>query len=371
LIIDYFLLIIVRLLVIKFCISKWFVMNRQKNQIAIGIIVGLCLIAALFLLPRGKIKIDSGYREVMGTFARVVAVALDSSAAQKSIEAGFAELTKVDDLMSDYKDDSEITKINRNAYKAPVKVSEPTFEVLQKGLEFSELSDGAFDITVGALVDLWRSEAEANSIPDEAELAAARSKVGYEKLVLDANEMSVRFTVDGLRLDLGGIAKGYAIDKAVEAMQKCGATGGMVDVGGDIRCFGTPPRGKKHWLIGLQDPDKPEDWIGASKPSLVLKLTDAAIATSGGYRRFALIEGRKYSHIIDSRSECAGDRMASVTIICKNAIDADALATTVSVMGAEKGLALIEKLPDTEAILMTSQHKHELIKTTGAENYLK
>ncbi|MHC4658457.1 MAG: FAD:protein FMN transferase [Planctomycetota bacterium] len=346
-------------------------MNKQNTRIVIGVIVGLCLVVALFFLPKGRIKVDSGYREVMGTFARIVAVAPDSSAAQESIEAACEELRKVDNLMSDYKDDSEITNINRNAHKAPVGVGEPTFEVLQKALEFSELSDGAFDITVGAMMDLWRSAAAANSVPTEDELAAARSKVGYEKLALDANAMTVRFAVDGMRLDLGGIAKGYAIDKAVEAMQECGATGGMVDVGGDIRCFGTPPRGRKKWLIGLQDPDKPEDWIGASKPSLVLKLTDAAIATSGGYRRFVLVEGKKYSHIINRKTGHGSDRLASVTIIANNAIDSDALATAVSVMGPEKGLALIEKLPNTEAILIAPPPDFKLVKTTGAENYLK
>jgi thiamine biosynthesis lipoprotein len=352
-----------------FCLER-VVMTKLNTRITIGIIAGLFLISALLFRPKAPVKIDSGYREVMGTFARIVAVATDKETAKKSIKAGFKQLEMVDNLMSDYKSNSEISRVNRDAYKGSIKVNESTFKVLQKAIYFSELSEGAFDITVGPLVDLWRFAAEANSVPTEAELQQARSKVGYEKLLLDANEVTVRFAIDGMRLDLGGIAKGYAIDKAVEAMQKGGAITGMVDIGGDIRCFGTPRRGKDAWRIGLQDPNKPEDWFGASEPSLVLKLTDAAIATSGDYRRFVLIDGQKYSHILDTKTGRGSKALSSATIICKNAIDADALATAVSIMGAEKGLALIEKLPETDAILIPSQSPYKFIKTSGAEKYL-
>jgi len=235
-------------------------------------------------------------------------------------------------------------------------------------------------------VDIWRSAAEANSVPSDNELRQARSKVGYEKLILDANGMSVRFAVEAMKVDLGGIAKGYAVDKAVEAMQNGGAIGGIVDVGGDIRCFGLPPKSRDRWLIGLQDPSVGTDTaiptqvgIGTGKPLLVLKLTDAAVATSGSYRRFALIEGKKFSHIIDTKTGYSSAGLTSVTIISENVTDADALATAVSVMGAEKGLALIETIPETEAILITSPPKpvpskvdgYELIKTSGVEKFIE
>jgi thiamine biosynthesis lipoprotein len=279
-------------------------------------------------------------------------------------------------LLSDYKSDSEISLLNRDAFGRAVKVSKSTFEVLQKSNEFSRLSNGAFDITIGPLVDLWRSAAEANSVPDEAELEQVRSKVGYEKLCLDANEMTVRFAVDGMKLDLGGIAKGYAIDRAVEAMQTGGAVGGLVDVGGDIRCFGMPPEGKETWRIGLQNPDvsrESDQFLTgvAGRVLKVLKLKNAAVATSGGYRRFVLIGGKKYSHIMDRRTGESAENMSSVTIISQNAVDADALATAVSVMGAEKGIALIEKIPQTEAILISAPPEYKLIKTVGVEKYIE
>ena len=352
-------------------------MNKQNTRIAIGIIVGVGLIAALYFWPERRVEADSGRRLVMGTFARVVAVAADSSTAKKCIEAALAKIQKVDELMSDYKSDSEISEVNRDGAKRPVKVSESTYEVLRRSVEFSKLTGGAFDVTVGPLVDLWRAAGEANSVPSDNELAAARVRVGYEKLILDANEMSVRFAVEGMRIDLGGIAKGYAIDRAIEAMQSSGAAGGMVEIGGDIRCFGVPAGHKDSWLVGLQDPCKAVEGIGTGELLLKLKLVNGAVATSGDYQQFILIEGKRHSHIIDRKTAAGAQGLSSATIIANSATDADALATAVSVMGAEKGLALIETIPDTEAILipafagMTGQPKYELIKTSGAEKYIK
>ena len=346
-------------------------MNKRHSWIVIVIFVACLAVVSYFsLVAHGRVKVDSGYRVVMGTFARVVAVAANSNEARNCIQAAFAEIENVDELMSDYKGDSEISKVNRDGFKRAVEISESTYEVLQQSIEFSKLTGGAFDITVGPLVDLLRSAEKKAVTPSKDEIAQAKMKVGFEKLTLDAQNRTVKFAVDGMRVDLGGIAKGYAIDKAVRAMQKCGASGGMVDIGGDIRCFGTPPRGKDCWLIGVQDPNVTDDDIGTGEPLLILKLTAAAVATSGGYRRFVLIDGKKYSHIIDPEAGSSSDQLASVTIISKDAITADALATAVSVMGSERGLALIEKVPETEAILISYPPEFKLIKTTGVEKYI-
>ena len=354
-------------------------MSKNNRRVAI-VVVGVLLIVGLYFFvggvretgrPKGRVDVDSGYRLVMGTIARVVAVAADSTTAKKAIESALRQLYSIEDLCSTYKPDSEISRINRNAAKEPVRVSKPTFEVLQKAIEFSKLTEGAFDITVGALTELWHLADEANSVPGDNELAEARRKVGYEKLILDVNNMTVRFTVDGMKLDAGGIAKGYAIDKAVEAMQTAGAVGGMVDVGGDIRAFGAPPQGKNEWLIGLQDPAETETVLNTDRYLLVLNLTDSAVATSGDYRRFVLIGDKKYSHIIDTKTGYGSDKLASVTVIAPNAADADALATAVSVLGQQKALVLIETIPETEAILITLQPQYKIIKTTGVEKYIK
>ncbi len=346
-------------------------MKTKIRYIAIAVFAA-SLIVTVYCSSRSnrQVELDSGHRVVMGTFARVVVIAEDSNTAKKCIEIAFTQINKVDELMSDYKSDSEISRANKDAAKTAVHLSKSTYEVLQRSIEFSKLTYGAFDITVGPLVDLFHSAEKKQVAPTKEQIAQAKSKVGFEKLKLDDQNRTVQFAVDGMRLDLGGIAKGYAVDKAIEAMQACGATGGMVDLGGDIRCFGAPLKGRDHWLIGLQNPNLDED-VGEQNLMLKLKLTNGAIATSGDYQQFVLIEGKRHSHIINRKTGTSTEGLSSVTIIANKATDADALATAVTVMGIEKGIALIEKLTGTEAILITSQPKLELIKTTGAEKYIK
>jgi len=342
-------------------------MKDNKQRIWFGLIVGICLIIAIYLVGRRSqpVQMDGGYREVMGTFARIVVVADKAQQARNCIEAGFAELRRIDALMSDYKADSELSKVNRSAFRGPVKVSDELFGLLQKSVEFSRLSNGAFDITVGPLVDLWRKAGEVNAMPDENELAEAKSRVDYEKLILDANEQTVRFAVDGMRLDLGGIAKGYSVDKAVSVMKQKGAIAGMVDSGGNIYCFGKPAD-KNVWLIGIQDPR-----LENNEPLMVLKLKDMAVATSGDYRRFVMVGGKKVSHIIDTNTATGAHKLAGDTVIAKTAVDADAISTVVNVLGAEKGLTLIESLPDVECILITAGPEYSVIKSNGADAHLR
>ncbi len=363
-------------------------MDKKQIENRLGsikrIVPAICIAGIVYFVARSiepkRVEIDGGYRVVMGTFARVVAVAGNGRTARRCIEAGFGELEWIDDLMSDYKDDSELSRVNRQAYEQAVPVSSELFEVLERSLDFSRETEGAFDITVGPLVDLWRAAGERGEAPSEGEKAEAEARVGYEKLILDANALTVRFKVEEMRIDLGGIAKGYAIDRAVEAMRAQGASGGMVDVGGDMRFFGRPTE-KEEWMIGLQDPSKAgEDTTGemteiggagvrAGAPLMVLKLGDSAVATSGDYRRFVRVGGKRYGHIIDTKKGQGADKLSSVTIIAPTAMEADALATAVSVLGAEKGLALIEKKEGVEAILISAEGKVE--NSSGAVGYIE
>jgi len=310
------------------------------------------------------VSADSGSRQVMGTIGRIVAVASDKQTAELCIESAFNELSRLEGIMSSYNESSQLSAVNRDAFAGPVKVGGELFEVLEKSIEYNKKSGGAFDITIGPVVRLWQQAGESKKKPTAEQLVEARSKVGSEKLLLDAENKTVRFAVKGMRLDLGGIAKGWAIDSAVEAMRKNGAVGGMVDVGGDIRCFGTAKKAKGHWRIGLQDPS------AEGKMLMVLKLTDMAVATSGDYRRFVLIDEQKYSHIVSPKSGSPGGQLASVTIIAPTAVQADALATAVSVMGGEKGLELAESIPNVEAILISSGPQQIRSHTKGAEQYI-
>jgi thiamine biosynthesis lipoprotein len=302
----------------------------------------------------------------MGTEAGIIAVADSRSTAQKAIADALISLRQIELLASSHLEDSEIAKVNALAFREPVKVSEPIFEILQRAVYYGKLTNGAFDITVGPLIDIWKAAADTNIVPEPNQFQKALAEVGYGKIYLDPNNKTVRFGVEGMKLDLGGIAKGYAIDRAIDAIKQAGAEGGMVDVGGDIRCFGTPADGKKHWLIGLQDPDLSKK----EQNLLVLKLDDAAVATSGDYRRFVLVGNERHSHIIDTHTGQSAAKLSSVTVITEKAVDADALATAVSVLGLEDGLKLIDSLADTEAIIISPAPDYEVTATAGAEKYI-
>ncbi|HIJ69951.1 MAG TPA: FAD:protein FMN transferase [Planctomycetes bacterium] len=341
--------------------------SLTKKYMYSALIIAGAVVAAfgirVLVGPRLKTA-NSGYRVVMGTFANITAVAGDSKTAGICVEAAFDKLKYVDEVMSDYKAESQLSQVNREAFGRPVHVDENLFEVLRISGEYSRQTENAFDITVGPIVDLWRQAQELKRLPTEAELAEARSRVGFGKLALNRADKTVRFGVKGMRLDLGGIAKGYAIDSAIEAMEKAGAVGGLVDLGGDVRCFGTPSDNKASWLVGLQDPAADDRLL------LVLKLRDMAVATSGGYRRFTEIDGQRYSHIINPGAGASADELISVSIIAQTATAADTLATAVSVLGGEKGLELIDSLSETEAILVGAGKTAELIHTEGVRRYV-
>lgn len=302
--------------------------------------------------------------DIMGTLGRAVSVAGDKKTAELANKVAFEKLREIDAMMSDYIADSELSRVNRDAFGEAVEVSDETFEVLSKALEYSRISDGAFDVTVGPLVDLWHEAGLANIKPTQEQIAGAKAKVGFDKLILDSEMKTARFTVEGMRLDLGGIAKGYAIDKAVEAMIQAGASGGMVDVGGDIRCFGKPEN-KEKWAVGLQDPDANDNLM------MVIEIGDNAIATSGDYQRFVILEGQKFSHIMTPKKGGSTKGVTSVTVIAKTAIDTDALATTVTVMGIEKGLELIETIEGAEVLVIPSDPKGEVKFTKGFKKHIR
>lgn len=336
--------------------------------------VGLALVLGLLYVTgigRNPVEVDSGSRLMMGTFCRVVVIARSERRAQVCIAAAFEVQDRIESLMSYHRSDSELNQVNRCAGEKPVPVNPMTFEVLRRAIHFSEVSDGTFDVTVGPLVDLWRAAGQTNQPPTEEALAEARRKVGFQKLILDEKAMTVRFAEPGMRIDLGGIAKGYAVDKAVEAMKKHGALGGMVDLGGNIGCFGRSPRGQEKWRIGIQDPNVAPDDLSPSKYLLVLELADVSVATSGDYRRFAMVEGHRQSHILDVRSGRSAEQLVSDTIIAPDAISADALSTAVNILGPEAGMALVERLPGIEAILIPAGPATSLLFSSGALAYVR
>jgi thiamine biosynthesis lipoprotein len=339
----------------------------KTSQKTLLIISAAAVIVLLLIFRTGKtplVRAGSANVVVMNTIAKIIAVAPDEQIAQSAIEAALKKVKHLENLMNRYDPNSQLSFVNRQADKEPVKIDKELFDVLRQSIYYSRLTAGAFDITVGPLVDLWKKCEEANSMPTDQQLANAKKRIGYDKLLLDANQFTVRFTAESVSLDLGAIAKGFAVDKAIEEMKKCGAVGGLVDLGGQIGCFGlTEKKGK--WVIGVQNPSKLED----NQTVIKLALSDSATATSGDYRRHYKIGDKQFSHIFNPATEKSADTLSSVTIITPNGTAADALATAVSVLGAERGIELIEKLQNTEAIIIKAESK-EMLKTKGAERYI-
>jgi FAD:protein FMN transferase len=348
-------------------------MEAEKKRLIVGIAAAnlvlaiLCIALTVRFNSKSPVLLDSGERLVMGTTAHITVVAADRQTAQRCIDTGFAEIERIEKLMSFHRDDSEISKINRGAFGVPVKVSRQTYQLIKRSVELSEFTGGAFDVTVGPLVNLWQQAGESNSLPTDEELASVRSKVGYQKLILNDSDLSVQFSVEGMRIDLGGIAKGYGVDMAVETIRDSGGIGGVVNIGGEVRCFGASAKGKPGWLVGVQNPDlKAKDQV-----LTVLHLIDKAVSTSGDYHRFVTIGGQHFSHIIDLKSGKSAGSLSSVTVITEQGTDADALATAASVMGLEKGFILIEDTPFTEAIFISPGPDYKVTKTRGANKFVK
>ena len=341
-------------------------MSKTKTIILRSALAASILALVFWFGPqKHTVTIDGGFRITMGTVARIMVTAEDAGQAHQAIEAAFDKIFQIDQMMSDYDPDSQLSQVNRDAFDEPVQVDADLLEVLAAAKLYSCMSDGAFDITIGPVVQLWRKAREDGAAPTPEAIAKAKASVGHENLTLDAEKHTVQFAKEGMFLDLGGIAKGYAIDKAIEILQAGGVSGAMVDIGGDLRCFGTAANGKEHWLIGLQDPADDETIL------MTLNMDDMAVATSGDYRRFVMIEEEKHSHIVDPTTADSAQDLSSVTIIAPTATAADALATAVTVLGNKKGLALIEKIENTEAILIANGEEFSLLKTTGVDQYIQ
>ena len=285
----------------------------------------------------------------MGTTFRIVLYAAERAAAKKAADAAFARVAELDGIMSDYKQDSELMRLCKAFAKdieEPVKVGSDLFFVLQKAEELSEKSNGAFDVTVGPVVQLWRLARRTQRLPDAKEFAAARARVGYQKVKLNPAKKTVQLTTPGMQLDLGGIAKGYAADEALKLLrEKFGIKRALVAAYGDIAC-GDPPPGEDAWKVDIAP-------IAKSQKPRMLKLANAAVSTSGDLEQFVEIGGVRYSHVLDPRTGLGLTGRRSVTVIAPNGITADSMTKAVSVLPPERGLKLVEDTPGTAAYIVT------------------
>jgi thiamine biosynthesis lipoprotein len=273
----------------------------------------------------------------MGTLCRVVLYAEGPEKAREASAAAFRELAATNDRMSDYKESSELSLLCRMSGQGPQHVTDPLWEVLSASRKYSEMSGGAFDVTVGPLVKLWRRARKEKRLPSAAEIEEAKSRSGYALLALDASRRTAELRKAGMQLDLGAIAKGYGCDRALAAMAAMGIRHAFVDTGGGM-ALGDPPPGKPGWRIQ----------VGEENSGLLI-LSRCGVATSGDTEQFVELEGRRYSHIVDPKTGVGLVDSPAVTVVAPDGLSADALATALSVMGREHGLKLAEDLPSTEA----------------------
>lgn len=271
----------------------------------------------------------------------------------------FKNLKELEGKFSLYNPESEIVKVNKNAATKKVKVSTEFFELLEKSLVFSELTSGAFDISIAPLVRLWGFKGDNPHFPEREEIRKAIKKCGYSFIHLSFRENEVSFSRPGLEIDMDAIAKGYIVQQGIKFLKKEGINAALINAGGDLYCMGAPS-GKEGWVVGIQHPRKKERIIAT------LTIKDKAVATSGDYENFFVYKGRYMSHIIDPRSGVPSETgVVSATVISPDAAEADALATALIVMGKEKGLGLIDHLGEVEAIVVWLE-KGKLRATTSS-----
>ena len=298
----------------------------------------LTVLTAAFSCSPGKDSVYKKTMPLMDTIVSITVVADSADAAEKVIDKTFAEISRFGDLINFYSDKSELAEINRNAGIHSVKVSPQTLDVIEKAVFAAEKSGGAFDPTLGPIIALW--DFLNRKKPTEIEIVQALPLVNYKDILIDRTDSTVFLRRKGMMIDLGGIAKGYAVDLAVELLKRNGILSGLVSIAGDIRAFGMKPDNSP-WTIGIKNPRQTGE-----KDELVAKirLSDRAISTSGDYERYFISGDKRYHHLFDPKTGMPASGCRSVSIVTDKAVNTDAFSTAVFILGVEKGMNVIKEM---------------------------
>ncbi len=319
-------------------------MNCKKIVSIIGIL--LVTVVAGCAKPTEPIKET---RLLLGTIVNITAYGASYQETRGAVERAFSEISRLEAIFSKYRPESEISSINNSKDKTkPIKMSNETFYLIKKSIEFSKISDGAFDITVAPLLELWGfGKTPISEVPQEKKIREVLKYTGFDKISLDEAKKTVSFKDTRVKLDLGGIAVGYAVDRAIMVLKESDIKSAIIDAGGDVYCLGDKVNGH-NWQVGIQHP--------RDKNKLVSRigLKDKGITTSGDYERYFTIKNKRYSHIVNPKTGYPVEEIPmSVTVISNDCISADALATAVFVLGPGKGLKLLNSLQDTSGIIIS------------------
>ncbi|MBE9601679.1 FAD:protein FMN transferase [Pedobacter sp. MC2016-24] len=295
----------------------------------------------------------------MGNRFEFTVIAENKALGEKAIGAAIAEVKRIENLLSTFKDSSQTSLINHNAGIKAVKVDSEVIELIQRSIRISDITQGAFDISYGSIdKSLWNFDVNMTSLPDFETALQSVSLINYQHVMINAEKSTVMLKHTGMRIGFGGIGKGYAADKAKKILQNMGIKAGIVNAAGDLITWGMQSNDSP-WTVGIADPDQ------SDRPFSALNISNMAIATSGNYEKYATINGRRYSHTIDPKTGLPVSGIKSVTVICPSAELADALATPVIVMGATVGLDMINQLRHVACIIIDD---HDLLYTSNNIN---
>jgi len=284
--------------------------------------------------------------KLMGNRFELSVVTDDELWGNETIEKGIGEIQRIEKLLTTFSDDSETNHVNQQAGIMPVKVSRETFDLIQRSIRISDITQGAFDITYGSIDKrLWNFDQQMTALPDRALAKKMVRLINYRNIELDTEKCTVFLKEKGMRIGFGGIGKGYAAEQAKIIMKEAGAESGVVNASGDLTTWGRQPNGQA-WTVGIVNPNVKNEVFS------YMSISDMAVATSGNYEKYVMIGGKKYSHTIDPRTGYPVTGIKSVTIITTNAEIADAMATPVMIMGIRTGLDMINQIKNIEAVII-------------------
>ncbi len=281
----------------------------------------------------------------MGSLFDITVVAKDSVAANRHIDSAISEISRIEKLISSWDENSQTSEINRNAGIKPVKVDPELFDLINTAIGISKLTDGAFDISYASMDKIWKFDGSMTVMPSEEEIASSVSKVGFQHIVLDKENSTVFLKLKGMKIGFGAIGKGYAADRAKSLLIQKGVPSGIINASGDMNTWGRQPDGSE-WKVAITNP------LDKNKVFAILPITNGAVVTSGNYEKYVKLNGKRYTHIIDPRTGYPSSGIISVTVFAPKAELADALATSVFVMGIEAGLDRINQMPKVECIII-------------------
>ncbi|MBM3248375.1 MAG: FAD:protein FMN transferase [Candidatus Omnitrophica bacterium] len=303
------------------------------------------LISTVFIINIFSCSKNNYYKRsefLMGTIVEI------TCPDQQAIDIAFNEIRRVENLLSKYIPDSEVSKLNASG---KLKVGPDLLYVLIKAKEFYLASNGAFDVTVGPLVDIWKKAIKNNVLPKSEDIKNAKQLVGFDKVLIDEKESTIAFLKEGIKVDLGAMGKGYAVDCAIKKVRDFGVKSCLISVAGDIFCLGD--KNGEPWQVGIQHPRNKKELLD------ILNLKDQAVSTSGDYQQMFVVGDKRYSHMIDPHTgHPAESKVISATVLAQDCLTADALATTIFVLGKEKGLDLVNYYNNSRALIYTEDDIH-------------